>query len=152
MTTRDFAAMCQRMGLDPMKQLGRVEGAEAPKRNKFWARTKEICGIKFASTSEAQTYLVLKGMQDRGEIAELELQPHFVLQEAFTDEQGKRHREIGYTGDFRCLRLYPERLRMQDTVIECKGYETEPWRIRRKLFAKRYPHIRLEVWKNGRPK
>jgi len=150
MTTREFAAFCARMGLDPMKQLGRVEGAEAPKRSKYGARKCIVGGLEFDSQAEAKAWLVLLDMNARGDISDLIRQPRYLLQEAFRDESGKKHRRIEYVADFQFHRRQPNTIAYQ-VAVDVKGFSTPVFLLKQKLFAVKYPHIRLEVWKTGRP-
>ena len=65
-----------------------------------------IDGHVFDSKVEGQRYVELLAMQKAGHISNLELQPKFVLQPAFTtpafNAAGvKKHRPITYTADFR---------------------------------------------------
>src|ERR1035437_2705287 len=68
----------------------------APKRSKYGARKKEVDGHVFDSSREAARYIELKALQISGIIWNLTLQPSYVLQDAFTDADGKRHRQIRY--------------------------------------------------------
>jgi len=49
------------------------------RRNKYNARKTTVFGITFDSKHEAERYLILKSMEDTGEITELELQPRWPL-------------------------------------------------------------------------
>lgn len=73
---------------------------------------------------------------------EIELKPKFVLQEAFTDNQGNNIRAITYTADFR----------VGDDIIDVKGYPNDVFPLKRKLFAYKYMRegspIRFFVLKN----
>lgn len=54
---------------------------------------------KFQSTAEGQRYKELKLLLRAGEISDLKLQPHFLLQESFK-KNGKTYRKIEYIADF----------------------------------------------------
>jgi len=56
------------------------------------------------------------------------LQPEFVLQEKFTDTEGKKHRAITYRADFQ----------IGNEVIDVKGMEDQKFPIKKKMFLKRY--------------
>ncbi len=105
---------------------------------KYRNRKTIIDGITFDSKGEANRYCELKLLERAGEISDLTLQPKFTLQESF--KKGKKtHRAITYIADFR----YQENGK---TIIEdYKGMETEVFRIKRKLFEKRYPDKELRI-------
>jgi len=66
---------------------------------------------------------------------------HAVYMEAFTDEDGVRHRAITYTADFRYLE------NGASIVEDFKGRETEVFKLKRKMFASRYPGHRFRITK-----
>ena len=103
-------------------------------RRKYGNRKTTIDGITFDSKREAARYRQLKALEQAGEIADLELQPRFVLLDTFTDSHGKRHQAITYVADFQ----YTEGGRI--VVEDAKGVETAVFKIKRKLFLSRYPH------------
>ncbi len=111
------------------------------KPHKYNARKKEVDGILFDSTREAKRYSQLKVLARIGAIKDLELQPRFVLQEKFTDESGRRHRKMEYVGDFRYRELGV------DVVEDCKGFQTEAFKLKWKLVIAKYPEIHFELWK-----
>lgn len=112
--------------------------------NKFNAKRTELDGKVFASKGEANRYAELKLMERAGIIQNLDTQPRFVLQEAFTDEEGNRHRAITYIADFRYLE------NGLCVVEDFKGRETEVFKLKRKLFARRYPQYRFKITKSTR--
>lgn len=102
--------------------------------SKYNARKTTIDGIQFDSKAEGQYYLHLKEKQQRGEILAFKLQPKFVLQESFKKD-GKTYRAIEYTADF-------EVIHSDETIeiIDVKGFETLDFKIKRKLFEKKFPY------------
>lgn len=106
--------------------------------SKYRNRKTIIDGITFDSKGEANRYCELKLLERAGEISDLTLQPKYMLQESF--KKGKKtHRAITYVADFQ----YQENGK---TIIEdYKGMETEVFRIKRKLFEKRYPDKELRI-------
>jgi len=114
-----------------------VDGAQ-PKRNKFGAVKTVIDGIKFDSKGEANRYLELKELQEKGTVSELELQPKFILLSGF-EHGGKKYRPITYTADF----MY--KVHGQRVVEDFKGFETEVFKIKRKLFLKNNPRIKFVI-------
>lgn len=110
---------------------------------KYHNHRTERDGIVFASRREASDYTDLMLQQEAGLIRNLVCQPRFVLQEKFTDASGVKHRAIEYVGDF----SYEECETGKLVVVETKGFETQAWRIKRKLFLYRYPQYELQIWK-----
>lgn len=113
--------------------------------NKYNAKKTEVDGIVFDSKREAARYGELKMLQDSYEYTEritgLKLQPEFVLQESFKDSQGKTHRAIKYRADFQ----YTQN---GHTIVEdVKGKETPVFKLKAKMFIKRYPGLIFRVTK-----
>ena len=82
---------------------------------------------KFDSIMERDYYIYLLNELEIPE-RKIILQPKFVLQEKFTDSDGKKHREITYTADFQ----------IDDIVIDVKGMVDQKFPIKKKMFLKRY--------------
>ena len=92
----------------------------------------------FDSILEAKRYKELKILERNGEIKNLELQPHFLLQENFK-KNGKAYRKIEYIADFK----YEEN--GQVIVEDVKGKETEVFKLKRKMFEYNYPNLSLKI-------
>lgn len=106
------------------------------KKNKYNAKKRTIDGHTFDSSKECMRYLRLKAdLQDK-KIANLRLQPKFTLQEGFTHE-GKSIRALTYVADFSYHKDG------QFIVEDTKGYRTEVYKIKRKLFLFKYPEIKF---------
>ena len=73
---------------------------ESPRKNKYGNQKTDVCGIRFDSKREANRFLVLKAMLDRGEITDLRLQQNITLVEGFTLPDGTRIRPVIYKADF----------------------------------------------------
>lgn len=100
--------------------------------SKYNSTKVTLDGIKFDSKKEARRYKELKLLERAGEIKDLKLQPRYTLQESFKYE-GATIRKIEYVADFQ----YEEKdgqLVTEDT----KGYRTETYKLKKKLFLKRY--------------
>jgi len=101
------------------------------KPSKYGNKKVQVDGYTFDSKKEAQRYGELKLLFKRGIIEQLTLQPEYLLQDSFK-LNGKTHRAIKYISDFRYI---------QDgvTIVEdTKGYLTEVYKIKRKLFLYKY--------------
>lgn len=102
-----------------------------------------VDGISFRSTLEADCYQLLKSWRDAGAINNLELQPKFLLQCGFRrggPVDGEWVRPITYRADFAF------EIGQQEYVVEAKGFRTQPYILRRKLFLGRYPDLRFLEW------
>lgn len=70
------------------------------RKNKYGNQKTDVCGIRFDSKREANRFLALKAMLDRGEITDLRLQQNITLVEGFTLPDGTRIRPVIYKADF----------------------------------------------------
>lgn len=104
---------------------------EKERTNKYGNQRVEFDGHTFDSKAEFRRYLELKRLEAAGEIGELEVHPTFELQESFEHED-ETVRAIIYEADF----AYYEQGRR--VVEDVKGYETKVWRVKKKLFLRRY--------------
>ncbi len=109
------------------------------RRSKYNAVKTKLDGHTFDSKAEARRYSELVLMQKAGTIEYLAVHPRYLLQEKFTDARGKKHRAINYVADFH----YVENAQL--IVEDAKGYRSEVFRIKQKLFCKRYPEIDLRI-------
>lgn len=112
-------------------------------KQKYNAQTTYIEGQRFDSKAEAHRYSELLLLQKAGEIRKLMLQPGFVLQTAFVDNTGKKQSAIKYIGDFQ----YQEVTTDKWIVEDIKGFLTPVFRIKQKLFLKKYPELELRIIK-----
>lgn len=101
---------------------------------KYGAKKTVIDGITFDSKAEGEYYLHLKERWREMEIESFHCQPIFILQEAF-EKDGKKFRRIDYRADFAILHNDKT-----VEIIDVKGFETADFKIKRKLFEKKYPH------------
>lgn len=110
--------------------------------SKYNSRKTTVDGITFDSKKEARRYLVLKKMEQDGEIKNLRLQVQFELLPSFViviDGKKKKRRPITYIADF----VY---YRDDEKVIEdVKGLRTPVYKIKKKLFEYRYHETIREV-------
>lgn len=113
-----------------------VTAAEAKKMgfkvpSKYHNTKTEVDGIRFDSKKEANRYCELKLLERQGLIANLELQPVFVLQEG-------KGLTIKYKADFRYLE--PDGNYVVEDV-KSKGTMTAVYRLKKKLLLKQYPGL-----------
>lgn len=100
-------------------------------RSKYHAKKTTVDGITFDSRREADRYLVLKSMEEDGAIEDLRRQVRYELVPA-SDVDGKHYRPVFYVADF----VYVED--GKEVVEDVKGMRTDTYRLKSKLFARRY--------------
>ena len=99
--------------------------------NKYRNKKVVIDNILFDSKKEANYYTKLKILRDAGKISGLRLQEKFILQPSFK-LHGKTYRAITYVADF----VYKDDKGMH--VVDTKGYRTQVYKIKKKLFVKKF--------------
>lgn len=107
-------------------------------QSKYRARKTCVDGITFDSKREACRYLVLKSMEEDGAIENLRRQVRYELVPAF-DVDGKHYRPVYYVADF----VYVED--GKEVVEDVKGMRTDVYRLKSKLFARRYGKVIKET-------
>lgn len=95
-------------------------------------------GIKFDSKKEMEHYIYLLAQQEAGIISDLELQKKFVILDSYEIE-GKKVRPITYVCDFYYIK------EGRPVVVDVKGYKTEVYRLKKKIFESRYNIKILEI-------
>lgn len=111
--------------------------------SKYNAKKVEIDGIKFDSKAEGEYYLHLKQQVAERQILGFERQKRMLLQEGFKVEGVKgKIRPIFYVVDF----IVTENDGTV-TYIDVKGVETDVFKLKKKLFMKRYNTALLKVKK-----
>ena len=106
--------------------------------NKYKNKKVIVDDYIFDSIQESKRYKELKLLLKAGEIQDLELQPHFLLQESFK-KNGKTYRKIEYIADFK----YIENGKI--IVEDVKGLQTDVFKLKHKLFEKKYPELELRI-------
>lgn len=106
--------------------------------NKYRNKKVIVDDYIFDSIQESKRYKELKILLKAGEIQDLELQPHFLLQESFK-KNGKTYRKIEYIADFK----YIENGKI--IVEDVKGLQTDVFKLKHKLFEKKYPELELRI-------
>lgn len=108
--------------------------------NKYRNKKVQVDMYVFDSIAESKRYKELKLLERAGEIKDLELQPKFLLQESFK-KNGKTYRKIEYVADFKYIEN-------GKTIVEdVKGMQTDVFKIKHKLFEKKYPDLELRIIK-----
>ena len=108
--------------------------------NKYRNKKVIVDDYIFDSIQESKRYKELKLLLRAGEISNLELQPHFLLQDKFK-KNGKTYRKIEYIADFKYIEN-------GKTIVEdVKGMQTDVFKLKHKLFEKKYPDLKLRIIK-----
>ena len=102
-------------------------------RSKYHSKKVIIDGIKFDSKREGEYYQKLKILEKKGLIKDLELQKEYLLQDKFVIN-GKTRRKITYRADFSYVSTEDDRLH----VIDVKGFRTDLYKLKKKLFEYKY--------------
>ena len=98
---------------------------------KYHNTKTEVDGILFDSKKEAGRYLVLKMMEETGEISELRRQVKYELIPKQRID-GKMQRAINYIADF----VY---LKDGEIVVEdVKGFRTKEYKLKRRMMKDRH--------------
>jgi hypothetical protein len=99
---------------------------------KYGNKRVEVDGIKFDSKKESKRYSQLKLLERANEIKELKMQVPFELQPSFKLNK-KTIRAIKYIADFTYIGK-DGKLVVEDT----KGYRTDVYKLKKKLFEYKY--------------
>ena len=113
------------------------------RRSKYGNRKIEVEGITFDSKAEARYYQELKLMKRAEEILFFRLQPRYRLQEGF-EKDGVKHRPIDYVADFEIHHTDGS-----IEVVDVKGMQTQVFKIKQKMFNRKYPHKLTLVKQKG---
>lgn len=108
----------------------------APNRTKYGNKRTEVDGIIFDSRKEADYYIHLKELEGAGIVANIVLQPRFVLIPAFT-KNGVKFRKTEYVADFQYEKDG------EIIVVDVKGYKTDVYKLKHKLFEYLYPDLTI---------
>lgn len=113
------------------------------KRRKKWMNkyhnTKVVFdGIVFDSKKEKKRYYELQLLLRANEIRDLELQVEYELQPAFK-KNGITYRKITYIADFKYFDNKLNKWIVEDT----KGFRTDVYKIKKKLFEYKYPELEI---------
>lgn len=99
-----------------------------------------IDGIVFDSKTEAEYYEYLKSFERDKKIYRLRCHPVYELQKP-VERHGKKYKVIKYIADFE----YWDEEESINIVVDVKGFAMEDAKLKRKLFAYKYPSYKL-VW------
>lgn len=97
----------------------------AKRKTKYNAVKVKHAGYSFASQLEAGLFYELKLLEETGAVTDIKLQPHVYLTKA----------KILMIPDFSAFDVKADHL----VYFEAKGFETDVWRIKRRLWMKYGP-------------
>lgn len=103
------------------------------KKSKYHNTKVEYKGIKFDSVREMRHYQLLEYMQKNGEIKDLRLQVPFELIPSYKINN-KTVRKCVYVADFTYITTKDDKLH----VIDTKGFRTDTYKLKKKLFEYKY--------------
>lgn len=106
--------------------------------SKYRSKKIIIDGISFDSKREGNRYLELKLLERAGKIKDLKLQQQFELQPSFR-KNGRTIRAITYIADF----TYFDLETMRNVVEDVKGYKTDVYMLKKKMFEFKYPELTI---------
>ncbi len=106
--------------------------------SKYHSRKTIIDNITFDSKKEAERYLFLKAQLKKGKIRDLKLQPRFELLPSF-QKNGKKYRKCEYIADFSYFDVEQGEIIVEDV----KGLKTEIYKLKKKMFEYKYPHLEI---------
>lgn len=130
----------KRMSVEEYRAARALEAART--HNKFGACRVSYQGHVFDSKAEMRRYCELRLLEQAEKIGKVKLHPRFVLQEGFVAADGEHIAPITYTADF----MYVEGGReVVEDVKGGKATQTTAFRIRLRLFKKKFPHIELRI-------
>jgi len=99
--------------------------------NKYGNHKVKINGMTFDSNREYERWCELRLLERAKRITDLQRQVKIPLQDGFT-LNGKRYQPITYVADF----VYT---RDGETIVEdAKGYKTDVYQLKKKMYAFRY--------------
>lgn len=103
------------------------------KKNKYHNTKVEYKGIKFDSVKEMKHYQLLEYRQKMGEIKDLKLQVPFELIPTYKINN-KTIRKTVYIADFTYVSVIDNQIHIEDT----KGFKTDVYRLKKKMFEYKY--------------
>ena len=103
------------------------------KKNKYNNTKVEYKGIKFDSIKEMKHYQLLEYRQKIGEIKDLKLQVPYELIPKYKIDN-KTIRKCVYLADFTYVSTKDDKLH----VIDAKGFRTEVYKLKKKMFEYKY--------------
>lgn len=108
------------------------------KNSKYYNKKTRINNITFDSKIEALRYVELKFLQNIGKIKDLKLQPKYELIPTFK-KNNETFKKTTYIADF----SYYDNELGKIIVEDVKGFKTDVYRLKRKMFEYYYPNLTI---------
>jgi hypothetical protein len=118
----------------PYKPRGNISKSKT--RSKYNNVISEFDNITFDSNKEKGVYILLNQLKQSNRIKSFTIQVEYELQEGYKNALGNKIRPIKYLADFKITDNNNE-----EYIIDVKGVLTEVFRIKKKLFEKKYDKI-----------
>lgn len=133
----DYYRYCKKNNIkyDPPKNILEVKEEE---KNKYNNQITIVDNIKFDSAAEANYYNQLLLLKRAGEIKEIKLQPKYLLIPGYI-KNNKKIRAAYYIADFEV-----EYSSGDIEVIDVKGYKTQLYKFKKKLFEYKYTDLKIK--------
>ena len=112
--------------------------------SKYGNKKVVVDEIKFDSQLEARRYIELKLLERTKEIKDLRMQVTFELQPTYK-KKNKVIRAINYVADF----VYYDVKKGKTIVEDTKGYKTEIYKLKKKMFEYKYPDLEIKEVKRN---
>ena len=96
----------------------------------------------FDSKSEYARYKELNLLVSAGIITDLKIHNKFILLDKYTNANGQKIQAMTYTADFTYMK--DEKMIVEDV----KGFITNDFKLKKKIFEFRYPELTIDIIKN----
>ncbi len=106
--------------------------------SKYGNKKVVVDGEEFDSQLEANRWYELKLLQRAKQIKDLRRQIRFELQPSYK-KNGKTFQSINYIADFVYYDINKKKFIVEDT----KGYKTETYKLKKKIFEYKYPELEI---------
>lgn len=106
---------------------------------KYHSKKTIVDGITFDSKKEAARYQELKLLERAGKIKDLVLQQEYELIPKFK-KNNKTYRKTSYKADFSYFDIEGNKYIVEDV----KGFKTEIYKLKKKLFEYRYKDLEIK--------
>lgn len=106
---------------------------------KYHSKKTIVDGIEFDSKKEAARYQELKLLERAGKISDLELQQEYELIPKFK-KNNKTYRKTIYRADFSYFDIEANKYIVEDV----KGFKTDVYKLKKKLFEYRYTDLEIK--------
>lgn len=108
-------------------------------QSKYFNKKVYFDNKKFDSKKEYKRYYELKLLEKANEIKDLQTQVEYELQPSFK-KNGTTYRKISYIADF----VYYDNRLNKWIVEDTKGFRTEVYKIKKKLFEYKYSDLTIK--------